>query len=510
MSAKDRDRLQSFIASAKADPSLSGSAPPSSSDIPARPTQDSTEVIVPPLSPRTAGAALNGFIPYGDDLPRQERYKSYLSSQTYNTKTPDPILHPGTLEQVNKELEDFAASARIFKPMSFAMSSRFTSGSASLAVSDLKQAKPGLHMYDASKAAEVVVDGKDNGIVKGSEDSGKPLGPREQAAKDGKYGTATRLVKAFYPTKLVCRRFGVQDPHPEGEPKGIDVGTSNGGLDSLPLPKNDASWESSFVHQGVPTSFGSGKNGNDAKDDGDQGNDDEDEVERAPRTLADVGMPGDSNQGRDTLTYVKPDIDIFKAIFAEDDSDDEDGEAGEGGDERNDGDEDEDVPAQELIARQARKRAEEVKRKREQEREEREKEKQQGPVDLATFKPVFVRKLARSTEDGAGEKDKSGSEAQRSKKKRKKESKKLGGVLSFQTEDGEGEGEWVEKKIKAAPALLTSPSSVPLPASLPSVTREGREDREDEVRSEEARVGRVGKVGKVGKVEGRKGAEHFM
>ena len=43
-------------------------------------------------------------------------------------------------------------------------------------------------------------------------------------------------------------------------------------------------------------------------------------------------MAEDVNQGRDTLSYTKPSIDIFKAIFASDDEDDDEeedvGEAG--------------------------------------------------------------------------------------------------------------------------------------------------------------------------------------
>ena len=45
-----------------------------------------------------------------------------------------------------------------------------------------------------------------------------------------------------------------------------------------------------------------------------------------PRSLDNVGLGEDESQGRDTLTYVRPSMDIFKAIFANDDeSDDEEG-----------------------------------------------------------------------------------------------------------------------------------------------------------------------------------------
>ncbi len=334
-------------------------------------------------------------MPYGDDPARQDRYRSYLSSQTYNTKTPNPDLKPAaTFDEINKELEDFASSARIFKPMSFAMSSRFTSGSTALAATDLKQAKPGLHLYDAEKAkAEAAKPTTAEVLVQ------KELTPREQAATNGMYGKMTREVKEFYPVKLLFKRFGVADPHPEGEPAKIKVGNNDhSGLEALPSPKNDASWESQFIHQSgtdeakplstAPTDSGE---------------------ERRPRNLGEVGMAADVNQGRDTLTYIKPSIDIFKAIFASDDEDEE---------------EDEveakpaipvpvvaETPLDPFPVRSPVKVVDE------------------GPVDLATFKPVYTVRR---------EKDEKGKEERR---KEKKEKKKRKGVLSFDVgEDGEGVG----------------------------------------------------------------------
>ena len=304
MSEKDKERLASVAAAAQvaAPPPMIMEEPTEEPDIRA----PAEEVLIPPLSPRTASAALKGFVPYGDDHAKQDRYRSYLTSQTLHTSQPQPLLLEGSFDAINKELEDFALSARIFKPMSLAMSSRFTSGSTSLAASDLKQAKPGLHLYDAEKAkaesakpkvAEVEVQ--------------KPLTPREQAAANGMYGTMTRAVKEFYPVKLLCKRFGVADPHPEGEPAKIirsDAGATND-LESRPLPKNDASWENQFIHQ--ETTQAPAITSTEGE-------------ERRPRTIGEVGMADDVNQGRDTLSYTKPSIDIFKAIFASDDEDEDD------------------------------------------------------------------------------------------------------------------------------------------------------------------------------------------
>ena len=457
MSEKDRDRLQSFIAASKAANSAFSSA--AAADTPAAEfmTETPTDIIIPPLSPRTAGAALRGFVPYGDDLAKQDRYKSYLSSQTHNTTQPQPSLLKGSIEQINNELADFASSARIFRPMSYAMSSRFTSGSSSLAVSDMKQPKAGLHIYDAEKAAAAIEAAKRP--VEAVEDT-RPLTPREQAAKDGRYGVLTRVEKAFYPSKMICRRFGVKDPHPEGEPKGIDIGGGGAGLAGMPLPKNDASWESAFTHQALPTAFGGSKSSAGPADDDASG--EVEEVERQPKTLADVGMPGDANQGRDTLTYVKPSIDIFKAIFASDDEDDDDDDDGNDNDNPSAGRDDDDVPASVLIERQTAKRAADRKRKLEQDRERALKE--EGPVDLTTFKPVFQRRVRDEAVDEPSEGVSAAAGATegdgKTKKKRKKGDKdKKKGVLSFHV-DEEEQGEWVEKKIK--PVAVIKPPPLPI------------------------------------------------
>jgi G patch domain-containing protein 1 len=394
MSEKEKERLASILAGVKEGPppALLASGPKEEVQIAPPPPAD--EVNIPPLSPRTASSALRGYMPYNDDAEKQERYRTYLVSQTYNTKEPNPVLKPGaSFDAINKELDDFASSARIFKPMAFAMSSRFTSGSTSLAASDLKQAKPGLHIYDATKAKPEP--------AKDVEPEKKALTPREQAADQGMYGRLTREVTEFYPVKLLCKRFGVADPHPEGKPEAAGTGTSTpgNGLEGGPLPKNDASWESAFVHQGEEDK-GASETVND-----------ETGVERAPRTIAEVGMAGDSNQGRDTLTYTKPTIDIFKAIFASDDEDDSD-------------DEDEAVDVKPIIPAPMKPRAPPPPQINE------------NPLaaeDLAAFKPVYRKAPEPSEVD----------------KKKRKEKKKRKGVLSFDVGDeGEGDDARTEERRK--------------------------------------------------------------
>jgi G patch domain-containing protein 1 len=397
MSEKDRERLAAFAAAAKG---LSAPPPALAKDeAPEQPQAPAEEIEIPPLSPRTASSALRGFVPYGDDPAKQDRYRSYLSSQTYNTTTPMPNLRTGTVEEINKELQDFAASARIFKPMSFAMSNRFTAGSSSLAATDLKQPKAGLHLYDAEKAKADMEKPKGETVAEM-----KHKNPREEAAAKGMYGPLTRETKTFYPEKLLCRRFGVQNPYPDGDPSKGDKAAGGGEAGAIgDLPVNDASWQDSFIHKEleVPATTPTAPT-EDAR----------------PKSIAEVGMAEDSTQGRDTLTYVKPSLDIFKAIF----------EAG------SDSEDEEEIPGPAATATAVNRIGEDpfpVK--------------QETPVDLATFRPVF-----QNRKEGEGDGDKA------EKKKSKKDKKKRKGVLSFEVDPEEevAEKEFKKKKRNLAQTAL--------------------------------------------------------
>lgn len=277
------------------------------------PAESQEGVLVPPLSPRTASAALKGFIPFGDDLAKQDRYKSYLVSQTHNTTEPNPKLLPGRpVNEVNKELSDFSKSAAMFKPMSFAMANRFTTSTAN--AQDVLQPKPGLHIPDPDKLDEWLDKSKTQPEVK------EILTPRQEAAKAGMYGKMTRTEENWAPNKLLCKRFGVADPYPDGLPGATtqeSAGPAGGTLGTRPLltaPGQDVAWQNKFINVPLPESGSST-----GTDSGAGGN-----APRQPKSLAEVGLADDENQGRDTLTYKKPEIDIFKAIFADDDDDDDD------------------------------------------------------------------------------------------------------------------------------------------------------------------------------------------
>ncbi|KAL7811511.1 hypothetical protein V8C44DRAFT_365050 [Trichoderma aethiopicum] len=146
----------------------------------------------PKLDRETAAAAIARGLrgPYSDDEAKRARYKRYLEHHT-NPKLPPPEKPRGMSDdEFLRELTEFHNCARIFKPMTGFMASRFTTAKA-----------PHVISADASQKTELI-----------SVPEAKPSDPAEEAAKMGMFGHMTRSVQDFYPTRLLCKRFNVKPP----------------------------------------------------------------------------------------------------------------------------------------------------------------------------------------------------------------------------------------------------------------------------------------------------------
>ncbi|KAI1141283.1 DUF1604-domain-containing protein [Hypoxylon sp. FL0543] len=154
---------------------------------------------IPELDKATAAAAIargasGGAAPYADDEAKRGRYRAYLEYAAGFSPSP-PAKAPGaSTEDWLRELHEFRSCARIFKPMTGAMASRFTTSSSS---SKLVGGSSGT----ASSDQELL-----------SKPAPKPLDPAEEAARMGMYGSMTRSTTDFYPTRLLCKRFNVRPP----------------------------------------------------------------------------------------------------------------------------------------------------------------------------------------------------------------------------------------------------------------------------------------------------------
>lgn len=185
--ASARDRIAAATGKTNLPPGL-GEVPEGYASTPEEKNKE-LQSQIPKLEIGTAVAALgrgaSGWMPYTDDEAKRARYRSYLELQA-GIRDGLPVRAANTSkDDWLKELREFASCAQIFKPMSGMMATRFTTSSAA----------------PSSSGTPLL-----------SKPEPKPEDPAEQAARMGMFGRMTRSEADFFPTKLVCKRFGVPPP----------------------------------------------------------------------------------------------------------------------------------------------------------------------------------------------------------------------------------------------------------------------------------------------------------
>lgn len=147
------------------------------------------------LGAMTRGASGGG--PYGDNEDKRARYRSYLELQAgLRTEVPERA-HKMTTDEWLHELNEFYNVAKIFRPMSGTMASRFTTSKVSTSSTT--------NLTSGS-------DGKVGDMSLLTKPTSKPEDPAEAAAKMNMFGPMTRSVSDFYPSRLLCKRFNVKPP----------------------------------------------------------------------------------------------------------------------------------------------------------------------------------------------------------------------------------------------------------------------------------------------------------
>jgi len=375
LSEKDRERLKNIAAA---------------SSVGVSPSSDQKDFSIPRTEVQVAEAALKGFQPFTSDPAKQDRYTNYLRSQA-NTDGTVPPLEPlpnQRLEDFQRELEDYAKAAMIFKPVSGAMASRFQSAAH---VEKGPMVHEGLHQPTTKDLEDLE--------AKRKKEEDEKLSPQAHAAKLGMYGPMTREIKVWLPARLLCKRFGVKEPDISQDElasvateKGPSFTTSEAEKAFREAAGLNPEVGSVNSHQ-TPT--GSGGDG---------------------RNLANVGLGEDETQGRDTLTYKRPTMDVFKAIFASDDEESED-------------EKEEDIPEPEVAVNS--------------------KEVADGPlgpspslpddkpVDMATFKPTFIPRESKAKKP---KDEDEGKEKKEKKHKKDRKKKDKGPLVSFDIDEDGVEG----------------------------------------------------------------------
>ncbi|ORX93655.1 DUF1604-domain-containing protein [Basidiobolus meristosporus CBS 931.73] len=169
---------------------------------------------IPKVEKKQALAALSGFIPFGDNIEKQNRYKQFLEYNAEIIKSLPPNPRGFSDEDLAKEHKEFAQAARIFHPMSSMMASRFTSASSESIIEEFKQPVPGLRPGPGPAEAKEQEPPQANKKPK-KQESNYNKSPAAEAAAMNMFGQLTRSTTPFYPARLLCKRFNVPNPHPE-------------------------------------------------------------------------------------------------------------------------------------------------------------------------------------------------------------------------------------------------------------------------------------------------------
>ncbi|KAI1487613.1 hypothetical protein F5X96DRAFT_649232 [Biscogniauxia mediterranea] len=197
LSASARERLAAATGKSNLPPAL-GEIPAEYALSDAERQQETLRQL-PQLDKATAVAAMargaSGAAPYADNEAKRGRYRAYLEHAAGFGRAP-PARPPSMKhEDWARELHEFYSCARIFKPMTGLMASRFTTASSS-----------------STDPAAAAADDDDDKSVAVRRLPAKPKDPAEEAAAMGMYGAMTRSVSSFFPTRLLCKRFNVPPP----------------------------------------------------------------------------------------------------------------------------------------------------------------------------------------------------------------------------------------------------------------------------------------------------------
>ena len=405
LSKEDRERIEHAAAGLHSSPP--DSAPPGpSAEVPSAPSS------LPYIAPQIAAAALKGFIPFANDPVKQARYVAYLQSQA----TPDhpellpPKLPEQTSEAYHRELSDYSKSAAIFKPVSGAMASRFTTAAV---VESGPTAVEGLHQPTHSPEAATVSQGEGEREKEAPRQEEQEVqSSKAHAARTGMYGALTREVTPWQPSRLLCKRFGVKDPNPDVT---TDTPMPGASRSQPPSTAGGDKWkaEDALAEADLQTATGGSAAIAGPSTAG----------RPAPRDLENIGLGEDESQGRDTLTYVRPSMDIFKAIFASDDEDEED-ENGGGEPEESGGDYKSAPTTSQVLAAPTQVHDATTSAMTYDPKSADRPPADSGTVDITTFKPVFVPRAERGTQKSKNKTD-----------GREKDKKRVKSVVSFEDDD---------------------------------------------------------------------------
>ncbi|KAI8060070.1 hypothetical protein BC940DRAFT_350868 [Gongronella butleri] len=276
-----------------------------------------------------ADLALRGFIPFGDNPDKQARYRHYLqvcskaeqSSDTTDQTTTFPIPPGMTFDAGMKEIDEFIKSAKIFRPISSMMSSRFTTASSDAQAGSASSGSIEQVVFEGGLKSGAEWKQQRAAEQRTGETTKELLSEQAEAASMGMFGKLTRTSKPFYPNRLVCKRFNVRNPHQDHAQGHATNSRTQAGSSSVLSDNVMASMMTEAAANDIPSNSNDpllsavvSKPSLQLQVSDEQSKAEQDEVEAA--------------DDQDEVQYQqRPPIDVFKSIFdtsnSEDESEDE-------------------------------------------------------------------------------------------------------------------------------------------------------------------------------------------
>ena len=300
-----RDHLAAVSGKSNLPPAL-GEKPPDGYEPPESVRHNSLQDLVPQLDIQTAIQALNrgasGYMPYAEDQAKRARYRAYLQIRASASRHDElPARAPSMdTEDWTLELKEFARAAQVFKPITGLMASRFTSSAA---------------MGDTSTHGESDAESLLRRPAAKAED------PAEVAAKMGMFGTMTRSVTSFLPSRLLCKRFNVPLPDPSLSGVMREGTQVQRGTKEAESANNDQLWPSAAHPRNEDADVTKGQQAKVAMPRIEPTASSNTEV--VGRNISQAPGHGINPEKNYALEKERPGQALFKAIFGDDDEDEE-------------------------------------------------------------------------------------------------------------------------------------------------------------------------------------------
>ncbi|XP_046552577.1 LOW QUALITY PROTEIN: G patch domain-containing protein 1-like [Haliotis rubra] len=135
------------------------------------------------------------FQPFARNQDKQRRYDKYLSNFRQGNKDPFEEVGEGSMTEweMEREKEEFARAAKLYKPLSTMMATRFTTAKYADDLDTVEMpVDPQVEQSDQAKAVEMKM-----------------------------FGKLTREQLEWHPDKLLCQRFNVPHPYPGSTMTGL-------------------------------------------------------------------------------------------------------------------------------------------------------------------------------------------------------------------------------------------------------------------------------------------------